>query len=651
MGGIRWIGTVVWLSFAAAQTTSEEPSQSIRSNDLAALKAQLAKGANVNSRDKRGNTLLMQAVAFGSLEAVKLLLAAGADVNAKNQFDNNALILGANDAGKARVLVAKGADLNARTKQGRTALMVAATCDGCSETVRLLISKGADVKATDQQGGAAIHAAAAGNDLDALKLLLASGADADAADKSGLTPLQSAAANCNADAVKLLLSKGAKMDAKNSFAGEVKFGKIQMTNRTSLMWAAPYCHASVIQPLLDAGANVNLKDVREMTPLILSVASETQDPEVIRLLLKAGADVNAKDTTGETALDWARKFGDRNVIAALTAAGAIEGAPFTPPKRSPGGNRPLLQAVQTSTNLLQRSAMEFFQQSGCVGCHHQPFTGLAIAAARGSGIKVDDVVAAALVKMSEGQYTTFSEPLLERYDLGGAMDPPIYSLLAMAAERYPANNVTDTLVSYIAGFQRRDGAWRLGGIPRAPLEESEIARTALAMHSLQLYGIPGRKSELDERIARASRWLLQAKPATNDDAAMLMMGLHWAGAAASRVKSAGQTVLARQHADGGWGQNANLGSDAYATGESLWALREAGVAGVNDQAYQRGVKYLLDTQWADGSWYVRSRAVKFQPYFQSGFPFDHDQWISATATAWAVRALAPAIQYEKRASR
>jgi hypothetical protein len=59
----------------------------------------------------------------------------------------------------------------------------------------------------------------------------------------------------------------------------------------------------------------------------------------------------------------------------------------------------------------------------------------------------------------------------------------------------------------------------------------------------------------------------------------------------------------------------------------------------------------MDTQWEDGSWYVRSRAPKFQPYFQSGFPYDHDQWISSTATSWAVRALVPAVENEKRASR
>jgi N-acyl-D-amino-acid deacylase len=55
------------------------------------------------------------------------------------------------------------------------------------------------------------------------------------------------------------------------------------------------------------------------------------------------------------------------------------------------------------------------------------------------------------------------------------------------------------------------------------------------------------------------------------------------------------------------------------------------------------VAFLLSTQQADGSWHVKSRAVKFQPYFQSGFPYDHDQWISASGTAVAAMALANTI--------
>jgi hypothetical protein len=36
--------------------------------------------------------------------------------------------------------------------------------------------------------------------------------------------------------------------------------------------------------------------------------------------------------------------------------------------------------------------------------------------------------------------------------------------------------------------------------------------------------------------------------------------------------------------------------------------------------------------------------MKFQPYFESGLPFGHDQWISAADTAWAVQAIAFGVQ-------
>jgi hypothetical protein len=63
-------------------------------------------------------------------------------------------------------------------------------------------------------------------------------------------------------------------------------------------------------------------------------------------------------------------------------------------------------------------------------------------------------------------------------------------------------------------------------------------------------------------------------------------------------------------------------------------VEAAGVPATNP-AVQRGVQFLLRTQLPDGSWHVKSRAAKFQPYFQSGFLHDHDQWISMAVTAWA----------------
>jgi len=119
---------------------------------------------------------------------------------------------------------------------------------------------------------------------------------------------------------------------------------------------------------------------------------------------------------------------------------------------------------------------------------------------------------------------------------------------------------------------------------------------------------------------------------------MQLLGMKWGGVDPKSLQAQLKQLAALQRTDGGWAQTADLSSDAYATGQALYTMHEMGVP-ASDPAYQHGVEYLLRTQLKDGSWHVASRALKFQPYFQSGFPHDHDQWISSASTAWAVMAL------------
>jgi ankyrin repeat protein len=635
----------------SAQNATDDLIQAIRQNDLAGIKTRLAKGADVNARDGRDTTLLMHAAAIGSADAVKLLLESGADVNVTNPLGSTALTLAADQPEKAALLVAKGANVNAATKMGRTALLIASHCDGCSAAVKLLLDKGANVKVRDGRNHTPLVEATQINDLDTVKILLAAGAEPDVPDDDGFTPLMWAASSCNIEMTKLLLARKVNVNAANLGNGEVKFGKIQLIHLTPLMLGSSFCSADVPKALIDAGAKVNAVDIRGMTPLMFAVSSESSRAAVVKTLLAAGADVNAKSTVGETALDWARKFGHKDVLDELTAAEAKEGVAYIVPERKPAGPRSAREAVAKATALLQTAGTEFFNQSGCVGCHHQPSALLATDAARRAGIKVDEGAAKGHLKMAEGQTLALQQFLIERLDVGGAQDPWIATLMAMAAEHYPASRLTDTLLSYVAGWQHRDGSWWFGGVSRAPSEEGHFARTAQCIRVMQVYGTPAMKQDLGRRIARARDYLLKAEATNNDEAAMQILGLHWAGCNDAKVRALAKPLLAAQHADGGWSQNRYQQSDGYATGETLWALTEAGVLKATDAAYQRGAKYLLDTQWADGSWYVRSRAPKFQPYFQSGFPFDHDQWISSTATSFAVRGLAPAVEGEKRASR
>jgi hypothetical protein len=211
-----------------------------------------------------------------------------------------------------------------------------------------------------------------------------------------------------------------------------------------------------------------------------------------------------------------------------------------------------------------------------------------------------------------------------------------FSLLQLAAAGAPATLATDSLVHHVAAMQRKEGDWPNYGLARPPLEDGGFNQTARGIRVLRLCAIPGRQAEFDERVSRAAAWLQKAEPLTTEVRTAQILGLSWAGhtVAANRI----QELVSRQRADGGWGQTDNLATDAYATGEVLWALHESGMA-VSNPVYRRGVDYLLRTQQEDGTWHVVTRALAFQPYFESGFPHGHDQWISQAGTAMATIAL------------
>jgi ankyrin repeat protein len=632
---------------AVAQNSSDGFYQAIRDNDLASLR-KLAKGPDVNAGDQRGTTPLMLAAAYGSLDALKLLLDGGADVNAKNAFDATALMWCANDMDKVRLLVAKGADVNARSRQGRTPLFLSATYQGGSETVKLLLEKGASVTARDVNQQTPLVAAAAANDTASVRLLLGHESHPSPMDLS--RALANAAATGNVEVIRMLLARGADVNAASppESDGRVKNGPIALGSLTPLIVAVAYSGYETVKTLLDAGAKVNAQDVRGMTPLMLAVASDRPDDRVARILIEKGADLSIKDKDGETALDWVLKFNHPGVLEAFgtrAAQAAPAKALASADQRSPSARA----AVEKSLALLQRTSSSFFQEGGCVSCHAQNLTGIAVAAARANGLRVDESAAAADLKTVRLQWTSFEQPLLQRMDPPGSPDTTLYSLLHFASMGAKPDRTVDAILYSVVGQQGTDGGWHAGGVARPPLQDGDFSRTAISIRVLDVYAPAGRKVEFTERIHRAAAWLASANPRTTEDRNMQLLGLKWANAGQTGQAARLRNLLELQRPDGGWSQTPELGSDAYATGQVLYTLREMDVA-VDSPAYRRGVEYLLGSQLADGSWHVKSRAPGFQPYFQSGFPYDHDQWISAAGTAWATIALSNAASKEALAA-
>lgn len=534
--------------------------------------------------------------------------------------------------------------MNAVSQLGRTALFLAAMSDRSAGIVRLLITQGANLKAIDGAKMTMLHAATFGNDTETIRIFSDSGLDVNAADFTGTTPLMNAAMQGNLTAVKMLLAKGANVNAVSGDGSyqKVKAGTIALGNFTPLLLAASFGPAEVVNALLGAGASVNVRDIRGMTPLMLAVATDRQNPGIIRTLLAKGADVNMKSLAGETALDWARKVGQAPGIDILKRAGAVETAPITipVPASAPVALRP---SIERSVKLLETTSAGFLRNGGCASCHAQNITDLATSVARLKGVPVDATAMSRRQNVTAVQFAA-GPMLLERMDLPGTPDAPLYALAALADTGYAPDRLTDVATANIAASQLSDGRWGLGGIARPPIEDGDIFRTALGIRALKVYGPPGRASDFNERIMRAVNWLTAVKPTTAADRNMKLLGLHWANAGQALKQRLARDILATQRADGGWGQTPDLPSDAHATGQSLYALVTGGGMSPANAAFQKGVQYLLATQRADGSWYVRSRAPKFQPYFESGFPYGSDQWISSMATGWATTALALALE-------
>jgi ankyrin repeat protein len=629
----------------AAESDSEKLYAVIRAGDLSGLKELLDRGVSPNARDNREITPLMYAAEAGSVAEMRMLIEHDADLNAQNAFGATALMWSVPDVQKMRLLLEHGADLNIAAKSGKTALLIALSMPS-PQAARLLLAKGADTAAVDKSGGTALLAAVNGNDAATIRMLVEAGADVNRVNTQGflsLTPLMSAAANGNLAAVKLLLAKGAKVNAASpQVTQEVNHRPAVFGGFTPLLLAATYATPEVVNALLDAGADVNAVEARGMTSLMLALSTDRINPEAIKTLLEHGADARVKSLAAETALDWARKFGDAGAIEALGHKPRPVGAAVPAPATIPD----LRIAVERSIGLLERTSGEFFVQGACYACHAQSAASLAAAAARAKGIPIDEHAASERQKQMTFTFASAGPGLMEGRPAG---DTALYIVEALARSGYPPDRLTDYLAAKIAAEQAEDGGWHsAGGIARTPLEDGDFSRTAMAIRGLRTYGTAARAAETRERMGRAKQWLLHAAPVVTEDWDMRLTGIAGAGASEAELGKLAQPILALQRPDGGWAQRKELPSDAYATGMTLSALAEAGTVqpetdNKNHSVYPKGVRFLLATQAADGSWHVASRAAKLQPYFESSFPYGHDQWISSMGTGWAANALALAL--------
>ena len=306
------------------------------------------------------------------------------------------------------------------------------------------------------------------------------------------------------------------------------------------------------------------------------------------------------------------------------------------------------QSASKAFLLLQKSGYIFTNNNKlkCASCHHNTLTAMAAGIARQKGIPVIDSFTASRITAMEGDVIGACNPNLINQFLPISFAIP-YLLLGLDAEKYPANMHTDVSVDYMMGQAKGDGSF-LAESGRAPLETGDVHLTAMAIRSIQLYAPAAKKERVNELVARTRQWLEKKQTDQQQELAFQLLGLQWCGSNVNYKMNIAKKLRAMQNEDGGWSQLPTMKSDAYATGQTLYALYESGMEKPGDAVYQKGLNYLLRTQDQEGAWFVATRSFPIQPFVNSDFPpYDDNQFISATATNWAVMALLNALPDKK----
>lgn len=303
------------------------------------------------------------------------------------------------------------------------------------------------------------------------------------------------------------------------------------------------------------------------------------------------------------------------------------------------------KTVERALPLLERSAATFVEQRACVSCHHNILPILMFHLARTRGVAVDAAVERAV---EEKTFRSLRGPaaLDDAVQAVTLNDPtPDDSFLLMAAHaagRSP-DLVTAVYARRLAAWQRA-GHWVTSDF-RPPHSSSIFTATASAVRAIAFYMPAELSAEKQACLERARQWLSAAAPASTEDAAFRLLGLVWADAPEGELAAARRDLLAMRKS-GGWPELPDYPPDAYSTGESLFALRQSGVP-VSDPAFRRGLRFLIGSQAADGSWRVRTRMISpadvSPPYFRSGFPYGKDEYLSYAGSCWAVMALLSAL--------
>jgi ankyrin len=266
----------------------------------------LAANGDANAALLSGETVLMTCARAGGWQAVKALLARGADVNAREHEHNQTALMWAvsqRHPDVVALLVAAHADVRVRSLTYPQTVVGEQTQRAGREELNYTVLRG---------GATPLLFAARVGDVDSAKLLLDAGADANDSQPDGVSALVLAAHSGNGNVAALLLERGADPNAGGS-------------GYTALHAAILRSDLTLVKALLAHGADPNVRITKGTplrrdttdwnlpatligsTPFLL--AARFLEPEIMSALAAGGADPRLTMANGADALMLAAGMG------------------------------------------------------------------------------------------------------------------------------------------------------------------------------------------------------------------------------------------------------------------------------------------------------------------------------------------------------
>jgi N-acyl-D-amino-acid deacylase len=295
-------------------------------------------------------------------------------------------------------------------------------------------------------------------------------------------------------------------------------------------------------------------------------------------------------------------------------------------------------AIAKSIPQLEKGAAGSADNRTCFTCHNQALPILSLVAARRRGFPIDEENLKRQLRHTADHLKRGHKSYLEGHGQGGKVLTAGYALWALEAGGWEADEVTAAVTGFLLEYQKDDDHWSHPG-RRPPSSGSDFTATYVALRGLDAYGTGEQQQKIESRKEAVHKWLVSERPSETEDRVFRLRALQSVGASPADVQVAVEELIKSQTDDGGWSQKSDMDSDAYATATVLAALLRVDDFTADNPVVRRAIQYLLDTQHADGTWHVVTRAEPFQTYFESGFPHGKDQFISIAGSSWATLAL------------